>query len=48
MTNLKNLSSDAVEYFNSLPKFVQENIMQSGVTLNSKSELEMTAANLTR
>ena len=36
------------EYFSTLPKAVQENIMQSGADFNSDEEMKNCAENITR
>lgn len=41
-------SKEAQEYFDSLPVFVQESIMQTGVALNTKTDLEQCAKNMTQ
>ena len=35
-----NFSSEINDYFNSLPKYIQENIMQSGAKITSIEELK--------
>ncbi len=40
LTNIEKLDRDAKEYFYSLPALFQEQIIESGVSLNSKEELE--------
>ncbi|MBP1578203.1 MAG: hypothetical protein J6C75_06945 [Oscillospiraceae bacterium] len=37
-----------LECFNSLPKAIQENIMQSGADFNSDEEMKKCAENITR
>ena len=39
MFNREALSSDAQQYFNSLPLFLQESIMQTGMEFKNKQEL---------
>jgi len=40
MFDYKNLDAQAKQYFDSLPAFLQENIMQSSVGFTSREELE--------
>ena len=40
MTNIEKLDSAAREYFYSLPPLFQEQIIESGVTFNSREEIE--------
>lgn len=39
-TDLEKMTASAREYFNSLPPTLQESIMQSGVTLTTRDQLE--------
>ena len=47
MFDKNKLSGDAREYFDSLPKMIQENIIQSGSPISTKEELEKVYTNLT-
>lgn len=40
MTKIDNLDINAQKYFYSLPSLVQEQIIESGVTFNSKEDIE--------
>ena len=40
MTNIEKLDGAAMEYFYSLPPLFQEQIIESGVTFNSREEIE--------
>lgn len=40
MCDINKLPENAREYFNSLPKNIQETIMQSGISITSKQDLE--------
>lgn len=40
MTKIDNLDSSAQKYFYSLPSLIQEQIIESGVTFNSKEDIE--------
>jgi hypothetical protein len=39
------MNSEAQAFFNTLPKWLREDILQSGVTFNTKNELEEIARN---
>lgn len=39
MADIKSLDAATQAYFNALPKNVQEQVMQSGVTISSKADL---------
>lgn len=41
-----NLQPDVQRYFDQLPSFLQENIMQSGIEIQSVSHLEQIANNM--
>lgn len=43
MQNSNNMPSDVAQYFNTLPKFLQENIKQSGTAFNSVQDLQQVA-----
>ena len=47
MFDRNKLSGDARDYFDSLPKMIQENIIQSGAPISTKDELEKVYTNLT-
>lgn len=40
MTNINNLDKEAKEYFYSLPSVFQTQIIESGVTLSSREDIE--------
>lgn len=44
--NIQKLAPDAREYFESLPSYVQESLIQSGINVCGKQELEALAKNL--
>lgn len=46
MSNLEKMDQSTKEYFHSLPASVQEQILQSGVTLTTKEELQTCYENL--
>lgn len=48
MPDINNLNASAQEYFNSLPPLIKEQIMQSGLELASKEELEGYYQNILR
>lgn len=41
------MNSEAQAFFNTLPKWLREDILQSGVNFNTKNELEEIARNFT-
>ena len=41
------MNSEAQAFFNTLPKWLREDILQSGVTFNTRNELEEIARNFT-
>lgn len=43
---IKNCNQETRQYFDSLPAMLQENIMQSGVEITSKQDLENYVKNL--
>ncbi len=47
MPDLFNLTPEMNSYFNSLPKMVQESIVQSGAKINSLKDLETVATQFT-
>lgn len=47
MPDMFNLTPQMQEYFNSLPKIVQESIIQSGAKINSLDDLKATAEGVT-
>lgn len=40
MPDIRNFDADAREFFDTLPKFVQEDIMQSDLEIRNKEDLE--------
>jgi len=46
MPDIQNYDRETRAYFDTLPKFVQENIIQSGVNATTKGDLEKIAAHL--
>lgn len=46
MPDIQNYDRETRAYFDTLPKFVQENIIQSGVHATTKSDLEKIVAHL--
>ena len=40
MPDIRNFDADTREFFDSLPKFVQEDIMQSDLEIRNKKDLE--------
>ena len=40
MDKIRNFDADTREFFDSLPKFVQEDIMQSDLEIRNKKDLE--------
>ena len=47
MSNYTKIPESARAYFDTLPKSVQEQILQSGVTVSSKEDLETIYRNIT-
>lgn len=41
------MNSEAEAFFNTLPKWLREDILQSGVSFNTRNELEEIARNFT-
>jgi hypothetical protein len=48
MPNFFNLTDEMQNYFNSLPKTIQENLIQSGAKVNSLSEMKNIVNTLTQ
>lgn len=46
MVDQSKFDSETLEYFETLPRFVKESIMQSGVEIQNKEDLERCAKNI--